>query len=136
MLLVKTKIGPSQIHGMGLYADGFIPKGTAIWRFAKGLDMKLTQEELDALPSLAKECILHYCYHSDVDNMYVLCFDDARFFNHSSNPNVTSADLPDDPEGMEVALRDIQPGEELLCDCRDFDIDCVEGRESYVVSSK
>lgn len=27
MLLVKTKIGPSAIHGIGLFADQFIQKG-------------------------------------------------------------------------------------------------------------
>lgn len=83
------------------------------------------------LPELARQSILHYCYHSTVDGAYVLPFDDARFFNHSSNSNVTSVDVPDDPEGMEIALRDIQPGEELLCDCREFDLDCAQGKEEY-----
>lgn len=132
MLFVKTKVGPSDVHGIGLFADEFIPKGAPIWRFTPGLDLKLTESELAGLPELARKCILHYCYHSVVDNAYVLPFDDARFFNHSSNPNVTSIDLPDDPEGMEIASRDIQTGEELLCDCREFDIDCLEGGEIYV----
>lgn len=132
MLLVKTKVGPSAIQGIGLFADQFIPKGAPIWRLTPGLDVKLTQSELAALPEFARECILHYCYHSVVDNTYVLPFDDARFFNHSLSPNVTSIDLADDPEGMEIASRDIQPGEELTCDCSEFDVDCFEGREIYV----
>lgn len=28
MLLIKTKIGPSKIHGIGLFSDQSIPKGT------------------------------------------------------------------------------------------------------------
>ncbi len=132
MLLVKTKIGPSRIHGIGLFADQFISKGTPIWRLTPGLDFKLTEEELLKLPKLARECIIHYCYYSVVDNCYVLPFDDARFFNHSENPNVASVDLPDDPEGMEIASRDIQPGEELVCDCKEFDVDCRDGKEEYV----
>ena len=33
MLLVKTTLRPSEVHGLGLFADEFIPKGIAIWRF-------------------------------------------------------------------------------------------------------
>ncbi len=132
MLLVKTKIGPSKIHGIGLFADQTILKGTPIWRFTKEMDIKLTEEELQRLPELARQCILHYCYHSVVDRTFVLPFDDARFFNHSPDPNVASVDLPDDPEGMEIASREIRPGEELLCDCREFDVDCASGEESYI----
>jgi SET domain-containing protein len=46
MLLVKTRLDRSQISGIGLYADEFIPKGTIIWRFTPGLDLKLNQEQL------------------------------------------------------------------------------------------
>ena len=37
--------------------------------------------------------------------MYVICADDARFFNHSDNPNVSSS--PDD-DLVDFALRDIR----------------------------
>ena len=131
MLLVKTKLGPSKIHGIGLFADEDIGTGTEIWRFTPGLDIKLTEKELLALPKLAHESILHYCYHSTVDKTYVLPFDGARFFNHDPRPNVGSVDVPEDPEGMEIALREIRAGEELVCDCREFDIDCREGKEDY-----
>jgi len=131
MLLVKTKIGPSKINGIGLFADEFIKKGSPVWRFTPGLDLKLTEKELVKYPQLAQDCILHYCYHSTVDNTYVLTFDDARFFNHSKNPNTTSIDIPEDREGLKIASRDIQPGEKLLCDCREFDIDCRDGKENY-----
>lgn len=131
MLLIKTYIGPSDINGIGLFAGEFVSQGTPIWRFTHGLDLKISEAELQAFPDRARESVLHYCYHSTVDNTYVLPFDDSRFFNHSPNPNVTSVDIPDDPEGMEIALRDIQAHEELVCDCREFDIDCLTGREEY-----
>ena len=133
MLLVKTKVGVSGIHGLGLFADQFIPKGTPIWRFTPHLDITLSEKELMSLPPLAQESIHHYCYHSAVNGAYILPFDDARFFNHSNKPNVTSVDVPDDPEGLEIASRDIAVGEELLCDCREFDIDCKEGKEDYAI---
>src|SRR3989344_3030285 len=117
MMLVKTKLGQSQIHGIGLFADEFIQEGTPVWKFTPGLDFKLTAEEVQKLPELAKEVFLHYAYHSNVDDTHVLTFDNARFFNHSRTPNVRSVDVEGEPEGMEVATRDIAPGEELVCDC-------------------
>ena len=131
MLLVKTKVGPSKIHGLGFLANQFIPKGTPVWRFSPGLDLKFTEAEFQKLPELARQRIEHYYYKSLVDNTYILPFDDARFFNHSPNPNVVSIDLLDDPEGMDIASRDIQPGEELVCDCCDFDASCRDGKETY-----
>lgn len=118
---------------MGLFANQFIPKGTPIWEFTDGFDIKVSEKELEKLSAPACEQFLNYCYHSSVDNAYVLCFDDARFFNHSANPNVTSIDSSHNPEGMEIASRDIEEGEELMCDCREFDIDCQTGKESYAI---
>lgn len=131
MLLVKTKIGPSKIHGFGLFADQFIPKDTPIWEFTDGLDIKLTEEDLKKLSEPAKEQYLNYCYHSMVDGTYVLCFDDARFMNHSREPNMKGVDSAKHKEGRDVAARNIQPGEELTCDCREFDLDCANGSEWY-----
>lgn len=131
MLLVKTKIGLSNVHGMGLFADEFIPKGTPIWEFTEGFDLRCQEQDLTRLSEATQEQFLNYCYHSSVDGSYILCFDDARFFNHSHTPNVKSIDSPKHTEGMDIALRDIQPGEELTCDCREFDIDCANGMEWY-----
>ncbi|HEY9586021.1 MAG TPA: hypothetical protein VJJ27_00060 [Candidatus Paceibacterota bacterium] len=50
MLLIKTKVKSSKIHGLGLFADQFIPEGTEIWRFTPGFDQKFTGEQLLALP--------------------------------------------------------------------------------------
>lgn len=33
MLLIKTKLDLSKIHGVGLFADEFIAKGTKIWEY-------------------------------------------------------------------------------------------------------
>lgn len=131
MLLVKTKIEPSKVHGIGLFADQFIPKGTPIWEFTPGLDIKMTEDELQKLSEPSREQYVNYCYHSLVDNSYVLCFDDSRFINHSKNPNMKSADSPKNEEGMDIALRDIEKGEELTCDCREFDVNCANGEEWY-----
>jgi hypothetical protein len=118
MLLVKTRIGPSKVAGTGLFADEFISKGTPVWRLEPGFDVKLTQAQFDALPEVAQKAVLNYCYVEPNDGTYIMCMDDARFFNHSDVPNVSSG--PGD-DHIDRALRDIEPGEEMTQDYRNFD---------------
>lgn len=49
-MYVKTKIAPSKIHGIGLFADEFIPEDTIIWKFTKGFDLKFTKEQVKKFP--------------------------------------------------------------------------------------
>jgi hypothetical protein len=58
MLLVKTKIGPSAIQGIGLFADQFIAKGTHLWEFTPGLDVQITFTQLKTLSPTAKASFL------------------------------------------------------------------------------
>jgi len=120
MLLVKTKIGPSKIHGIGLFADEFIAKHTPTWEFTPGFDVILSEEEVSKFAPLAREAFLHYCY-KDLDlNKYILCSDDGRFMNHSNDPATGYIPLISE---WDIALRDIQPGEELTCNYEEWDGD-------------
>lgn len=120
MLLVKTRIRPSPIRGIGVFAAEFIPQGTVTWRFLEGFDQRLPESILSVLSDPAKEQFLKYTYVDPVTGLYELCADDARFFNHSDTPNTTSVATEAD---MDVATRDINLGEELTCDYRTFDRD-------------
>lgn len=122
MLLVKTKIGPSTIHGIGLFAAQFIPKGTATWEFKSGFDSEVMEEDLRSLPELARDQFLNYCYKNYSNGNYVLCFDDARFMNHSDNPNVADSN-PEDHYAPDIAIRDIFEGEELTYNYKKEDAD-------------
>jgi hypothetical protein len=62
MLLVKTEIGPSKIHGIGLFAAEFIPQGTHTWEFTPGFDLEFTKEDLQKLSEPSREQVLNYCY--------------------------------------------------------------------------
>jgi len=53
-------------------------------------------------------------------NKYILCSDDARFFNHSKAPN-TKEVKSEDGYGITVTLKDIHEGEEITCDYEVFD---------------
>lgn len=123
MLLVKTHIGPSAIEGLGLFTDEFIPKGAPVWKFTPGFDLEVPADRLATLSMAAREQFLKYAYLSVGLGLYVLCFDDARFFNHSDMANCINAGDPEYQDGMTVAARDIEKGEELTCDYRSFDAD-------------
>jgi len=92
--------------GYGLFATTFIPKGTVTWVRDK-LDRELSPEELLAYGPELSEVIIHFSYRNCRGN-YVFCWDNARYTNHETNPNtcITAYET-------EIAVRDIQPGEEV-----------------------
>lgn len=127
MLLVKTKLGTSHIHGIGLFADEFIPKGTIIWKFNPIIDISLCESQIEKLAEPSREQIKKYTYRSMLSRCYVLCGDDARFFNHSNEPNCFDV-CESEEQDLTIARRDINAGEELTCDYALFDLDLAEGK--------
>jgi SET domain-containing protein len=121
MLMVKTRLGLSDIAGIGLFAAENIKKGTVTWRFMAGFDRLLTEAEIEALPEPAKSNILDHTYLDAASGLFVLCADNARFMNHADQPNTAGVHEPGAIEGYDVATRDIAAGEELTCDYRTFD---------------
>ncbi len=120
MLLVKTHIASSPLHGIGLFADERIAKGTKIWRFEPGFDVQISKEEYESLPEVSQKFLLHYA-HLD-ENVFVLGSDNGRFMNHSDNPNTVGVESADG-YGETLAARNILPGEEITGDYYDFDKD-------------
>lgn len=121
--MVKTKIGASKTHGIGLFAAEFIPKGTVTWRFMPGLDLVVPEDILLQLSEAARTQFLNYCYVDRYTKHFILCFDDERFINHSKTPNISQNKVASEIEGVEIAMRDIKAGEELHCDYEEFDFD-------------
>ena len=120
MMLVKTRVAMSPIEGLGIFADEDIKKGAPTWKFIPGLDFLVEPAFVETLASPMKEFCLRYAYMSPLSRRYVLCGDNARFMNHSDTPNTKGAYPDGEPEGMDVAIRDIAAGEELTCDYREF----------------
>ncbi len=119
MLLVKTYLDRSAIHGIGLFAGERIRKGTVIWRRSPEIDLLLTADQIAKLHLVARAQIEKYTYLDGMLGKFVLCGDDARFFNHADAPNCH--DIPDKGGGTTVAARDIEAGEELTSDYASFD---------------
>lgn len=110
-------IRPSSVHGIGVFAVRTIPKGCrSIFSKEPGEWVRLSFEEVAALPEASRYMIETYCLFDDKDYFVPAggfkTMDIALYLNHSGEPNILSID-----EGAEFeAIRDIQPGEELFID--------------------
>lgn len=95
--------------GYGVVAKEFIPAGTITWALDK-LDREFTSEIFKQMNPLYQNILDTYCYRNK-EGKYILCWDNGRFVNHSFNSNCISTAYD-----FEIAVRDIQPGEELTDD--------------------
>lgn len=124
MLMVKTFVKESTIPGagLGLFANEFIKKGTVTWRFCPGFDRISTDDDLLRMSEESRAQFLKYCYKSKVGNYYILPGDDDRFINHTdNNPNIIEGEFEKNSEPFSIAARDIEKGEELLCNYYEYD---------------
>ena len=120
MLLIPARVQPSAIHGLGVFAAAFVPRGTPIWRFEPGFDRAFTPAQFAALPELAQAHLRQHAYPDLPAGNWILSGDLTIFMNHASPPNTGAP--PDAPLPLTtVALRDIAAGEELTCDYYAFD---------------
>lgn len=120
MLLIRTRVAPSPIHGLGLFTVEAVPAGTPVWRLVPGFDRLWSAAELATLPPPAREFVERYGYRRRDDGCWVLSGDLACFMNHATPPNTGTP--PDQPGAlMTVARWDLEPGEELTCDYFAFD---------------
>lgn len=120
MLLIPTRVAPSRIHGLGLFTLEFVPAGTPVWRFEPGFDHAFSPAAVEALPEPARRHVQWFGYRRAADGCWVLSGDHACFMNHATPPNTGTP--PDAPGASHtVALRDLEPGEELTCDYHAFD---------------
>lgn len=111
MLLVKTVLNNSNIHGIGLFADQDISKGETIWKLHPSTCSIFSYQEFlslcKSIPLVGITNFLQYSYLKN-NQVYYLS-DNSKFINHSLDANIGfSSDC------KEVALRDISKGEELL----------------------
>jgi len=113
MLLVKTYLDKSKVHGLGVFAGQSIRKGAKIWRFVYGFDRFYTRKRLAKLPKQARDYINLHGYQWK--NEILLSMDYDTFMNHSENPNT------DFHNGFVIARNNIRKGEEITNDYRAFE---------------
>lgn len=116
MFLVKVYLAQSKIHGIGLFANQSVKKGSIVYKANSKLDLFLTTSQFKKLESKEQAFIAHYGYFDKTLGKWHLAHDDIRFCNHSTSPNLTLE------KGTLIALRDIRIGEELLQNYSDFEV--------------
>ncbi len=99
----------SKEKGAGVVATAFIPRGTIVWVQDK-LDLVFSEQDLLALGENYSEIMDTYSFRNQ-SGEYILCWDNARFVNHSFFANCITT-----PYNFEIAIRDIFEGEELTDD--------------------
>ncbi len=108
----KAELGPSLIHGKGMFAKEHINKDETVVVFggdytdAKGAEKAKAQGKL----------VMHW--DDDLFSVENRGDDDTYFINHSCDPNVWMHDA-----FIVMARRDIQPGEEIVADYALFEGD-------------
>lgn len=99
----------SEVIGYGVVATKFIPKGTITW-VQDALDRVLSAEEVEKMHPRIQEQVEKYSFRNNKGQL-IICWDLAKYVNHSFNANCLSSAYD-----FEVAVRDIQPGEQLTDD--------------------
>ncbi|ATH08571.1 SET domain-containing protein-lysine N-methyltransferase [Halobacteriovorax marinus] len=111
MLLVKTLIKSSPIHGKGLFANQDIPEGTPIWKYSPSTTRITAIEEFifQCHSMSLKEIRRHMNYSYLRDGNVWSVLDKTRYINHGQSANIGFLD-----NFLEISTRDILKGEELI----------------------
>lgn len=102
--------------GYGVFATRLIPKGTLTWAL-DDLDQILEPEVVRALDADRKKQVLKYSYRNQL-GQFILCWDIGRYVNHSFHANCIGTAYE-----VEIAVRDIYPGEQLTDDYGSLNVD-------------
>lgn len=100
--------------GYGVFATRRIPRGTITWALDP-LDRRWSALEAEALGPAFEPILRRYGY-LDEEGQRVISWDHGRYVNHSCAPSTASGG----DDHFEVALRDIEAGEEITDDYAEF----------------
>lgn len=92
--------------GYGLVAVEFIPKGTITY-VKDPLELEISMEKFVTLPKELQAAVDKYSYVDEKGN-HIVSWDLSKYVNHCCQCNSMSTGY-----GFEIAIRDIQPGEEI-----------------------
>ena len=111
---VLTRLGPSKIHGVGVFAIVKIPEGSYIFADDDEEMIWLSKSQLKDLPKAFKKLYEDFCISKGGKYGCPRSFNrltPAWYLNDSDHPNVAA-----DENYNFLALRDIEEGEELTVD--------------------
>jgi len=113
MFLIDTYLDKSKIQGIGVFAKENAKKGEKIKEVKPEFEIEFNKENLPRMPLALARFIDNYAYEREKgSNIVVLGIDNEKYLNHSDDPSVND-------DG--IALKDINIGDEITIDYRDFD---------------
>ncbi len=102
--------------GYGVFATEFIPKGTITY-VKDALEPEVSPEEFSQHTPEMQEVIEKYSY-IDERGLRIISWDFGKYVNHCCHCNTMSTGY-----GFEIAIRDINPGEEITDEYGMFNIE-------------
>jgi hypothetical protein len=105
--------------GMGVFATKLIPRGTITWARDE-LDLVISADKIAQVPAVIRAKMDRFLFFSGEG--YVLCWDIARYVNHSCEPNSLGT------YHFEIAVRDIASGEQIT---DDYSVYCTDKNETF-----
>jgi len=114
MLLVKTYLGYSPLHGIGVFVEGPLPAGAVVWRFEPNVDRLIDPSVGDhaGYPETFREYLRRYSLPYPGSSATIFPGDNARFINHQDEPSLVFAVSDSEAEAL-VTIRDIESSDEL-----------------------
>lgn len=119
MIHIHYKLLPSDLQGMGLFANQAVKAGEIIYTASPLLDLNITQQQFDSLDQKEKDEVLWWGFFDEPSQRWHVDFDVSKFINHSYDATVTQHAGHD--EAYLIASRDIAPGEELTQNYLEFE---------------
>jgi SET domain-containing protein len=112
VLLIDVYLKKSEIEGLGVFARQPVAKGEVMWEFHPDFDRAVPRDVYERTSGPMRNWLDRYGYPSIGDHDTIIFeLDDARYMNHSGEPNMVFVDA-----NKAVAMRDIAADEELTCD--------------------
>lgn len=121
--------------GYGVFAKEFIPEGTIVY-VKDSLELVISPTDYLIQSNEMKEVIDKYSYIDEKGNR-IISWDFAKYVNHCCNCNTISTGY-----GFEIAIRDIQQGEQITDEYGIFNLDkpmqleCGEKKCRKVISAE
>lgn len=119
MIHIKYKLDKSNKHGIGLFADENLKKGTLVYTSSPLLDVNLTPKQFDSLNDLEKKEVLWWGFLDKNSGMWHVDFDVSHFINHSYDATITQDTSHED--AYLLTTRDVAIGEELTQNYLEFE---------------
>lgn len=121
MLLIKTVLKESSLHGVGVFAAEFIPAGTVIWK-ESFIDKRFPENITNIMEGAVLDWFTEHA--SLYEGEWLLDGDNAKYMNHSGMPNTRC-------HGPNIySAKDISIGTELTIDYTEFDELSLNGKRN------